>query len=320
MSEIEFWAASPFAAVALNADGLVTRANPAAELLLGRSESTMIGAAIGTLLAMPALDEVNQLSESQVGDQRLRLHLAPLRTGQMLTLIPLDIGAPAPRAARSAIGLAEMLAHEIRNPLAGISGAAQLLSMSLSDEDRELTDLIVTETRRLSDLLTPIESLSDLRPPELGAVNLHEVLHRARRSAQLGFAADIVFQEAFDPSLPGAWANGDQLVQVLLNLIRNAVEAGAGSITLRTSYDPGYRRDGVVLPLQVEIEDDGPGVPADLVGLIFDPFVSGRENGTGLGLALVSKLVGDIGGQVSLDNSASGACFRLSLPRAEGVE
>jgi two-component system nitrogen regulation sensor histidine kinase GlnL len=227
-------------------------------------------------------------------------------------------------AAKSAIGMAEMLAHEIKNPLAGISGAAQLLAMGLSPEDMELTDLIVEETRRIVKLLEQVEQFGNLRPPQRRAVNLHDALDRARRSAMVGFGAHMTFIEAYDPSLPATFADPDQLMQVFLNLLKNASEAAGskgGTIKLRTFYDQTLRRrrkdgTGAGLPLQVEISDDGPGIPPGIAADIFEPFVSGRENGTGLGLALVSKIISDHEGWISVESVPGRTAFRISLPLA----
>ncbi|MGA1209324.1 MAG: two-component system sensor histidine kinase NtrB, partial [Gemmobacter sp.] len=225
-------------------------------------------------------------------------------------------------AAKSAIGMAEMLAHEIKNPLAGITGAAQLLSMGLGAEDRELTDLIVAETRRIVKLLEQVEQFGNTRPPERRAINLHDVLDRARRSALMGFAARMRIVEEYDPSLPPAWADPDQLLQVFQNLIKNAAEASGpegGTIRIRSFYELALRRrradgSGAAAPLNIEIIDDGPGIPPALGAAIFEPFVSGKPNGTGLGLALVSKIILDHDGWISLDSVPGRTVFRISLP------
>jgi two-component system nitrogen regulation sensor histidine kinase GlnL len=224
-------------------------------------------------------------------------------------------------AAKSAIGMAEMLAHEIKNPLAGITGAAQLLSMGLDPKDLELTDLIVAETRRIVKLLEQVEQFGNLRVPNRGPVNIHDILDRARRSAVLGFGAHMSIVEDYDPSLPPAYGDGDQLLQVLLNLIKNASEANpkGGTIRLRTFYEHSFRLrrsdgSGQALPLQLEIIDDGPGLPPEIKDDIFDPFVSGRENGTGLGLALASKIISDHDGWISVNSVPGRTVFRISLP------
>ncbi|MCL4136222.1 UNVERIFIED_CONTAM: hypothetical protein GTU68_003808 [Idotea baltica] len=225
------------------------------------------------------------------------------------------------RAARSAIGMAEMLAHEIKNPLAGITGAAQLLSMTLSSTDQEMTDLIVEESRRIVKLLEQVEQFGNVQPPKCRPVNIHDVLDRARQSASVGFGAHMMMIEKYDPSLPPTFADSDQLLQVLLNLLKNASEAGGagGSITLHTFYEPSLRvqrADGTAarLPLQIEIIDDGPGLPPEIASDVFEPFISGKENGTGLGLALVSKLIADVGGWISVTSVPGRTVFRVSLP------
>jgi two-component system nitrogen regulation sensor histidine kinase GlnL len=219
--------------------------------------------------------------------------------------------------------MAEMLAHEIKNPLAGITGAAQLIAMNASGEDRELTDLIVEETRRILKLLSQVEEFGNVRPPDRRAVNIHDVLDRARKSAAIGFAAHMQITDDYDPSLPSTWADPDQLQQVFLNLLKNAAEAGraGGTIRLRTFYETSLklrRRDGSgsAVPLQIEVVDDGPGIPPDLAEDLFEPFVSGRENGTGLGLALVSKIVADHEGWIAVDSVPGRTVFRVSLPIA----
>ena len=187
-----------------------------------------------------------------------------------------------------------------------------------------MTDLIVEETRRIVKLLEQVEQFGNLRPPDRRAVNIHDALDRARRSAQIGFAAHMMIIEDYDPSLPPTLADPDQLMQVFLNLIKNAGEAtksARGTIRLRTFYDLSLRlrrKDGSggSLPLQVEIIDDGPGIPTDIAANIFEPFVSGRENGTGLGLALVSKIMADHGAVIGVESKPGKTVFRLSLPLA----
>ena len=265
------------------------------------------------------------------------LHLAPLNgsPGHMLLMITprefvgrMSHNNQVKAAAKSAIGMAEMLAHEIKNPLAGITGAAQLLSMNLNAEDLELTDLIVAESRRIVKLLEQVEQFGNLMPPELKAVNLHDVLDRARRSALLGFGARMKIIEDYDPSLPLALGDKDQLLQVVLNLVKNASEAAGdtgGTIRLHSFYEHSFRLrradgSGQSLPLQIEVIDDGPGLPESIQDDVFEPFVSGRENGTGLGLALVSKIISDHGGWISVNSAPGKTVFRISLPRADKAQ
>jgi two-component system nitrogen regulation sensor histidine kinase GlnL len=195
--------------------------------------------------------------------------------------------------------------------------------MGLAPADRELTDLIVAESHRIVALLTQVEQFGNLRPPQRRAVNLHDLIDRARRSAAVGFAQHMQILTDYDPSLPPAWADPDQILQVLLNLLRNAAEAspGGGTIRLRTFYELSLRlrrRDGArqPLPLQIEVIDDGPGIPPAIAADVFEPFVSGRENGTGLGLALVARIMSDHGGFAALDSQPGRTVVRLSLPVA----
>ncbi len=232
-------------------------------------------------------------------------------------------------AARSVSGLAAVLAHEIKNPLSGIRGAAQLLEGECSESDRTLTQLICSESDRICKLVDRMEIFGDERPIQREPVNIHDVLDHVKHVASSGFARHIKIVEHYDPSLPPVPGSRDKLVQVFLNLVKNAAEAIGesrtdGQITLSTAFRPGVRlsvpgsQARVGLPLEIAIEDNGSGVPADLIQHLFDPFVSTKPSGTGLGLALVAKIIGDHGGIIECDSRPRCTVFRALMPMASG--
>ncbi len=343
------WASLPLPALLIDGSDLILESNPAAELFLNIASRSLKGADLAERvqidldLAQAFARVRSNQSPFFINDVTITLtdrpsahctmQIAPMADSPDVILVlisPRDIADRLGRAgqsktaAKSAIGMAEMLAHEIKNPLAGISGAAQLIAMNAGAEDRELTDLIVEETRRIVKLLEQVEQFGNLRPPDRHAVNVHDALDRARRSALVGFAQNMTIVEDYDPSLPYTFADSDQLMQVFLNLIKNASEAAghtAGTIRLHSFYDLSLRMrhadgTGRALPLQIEIIDDGPGLPPAIAGDIFEPFVSGRENGTGLGLALVAKIIADHDGWIAVDSAPGRTVFRISLPIA----
>jgi two-component system nitrogen regulation sensor histidine kinase GlnL len=268
------------------------------------------------------------------GERLVDLYVAPLAEfpGQVLVMLQertiaekMDRQLTHRSAARSIIALAAMLAHEIKNPLSGIRGAAQLLEQSAADEDRTLTRLICDETDRIVRLVDRMEVFADERPVEREPVNIHVVLDRVKKLAESGFARHITFIEEYDPSLPPVYGNHDHLIQVFLNLVKNAAEAigeGAadGEIVLSTAFRSGVRlqvpgsKTRVSLPLEVCVRDNGPGVPEDLMPHLFDPFVTTKPSGSGLGLSLTSKIINDHGGIIECESQPRRTTFRVLMP------
>jgi two-component system nitrogen regulation sensor histidine kinase GlnL len=342
----ELFAALPVAVLVIDPDGRIAHANSACELLLNHSETTMVGQPYDAVLLPPAdyadrrdghgfaafdieieairgprirVDFVETLIADQPGWRIVTLHHAPQsrRVAQ---------GADRTAGARAAVGAAAMLAHEIKNPLSGIRGAAQLLESG--SEERELTQLITTEVDRIVALIDRMQDFTDTRPLKLAPTNIYPLLDHARRVALAGFARSMAIEEHFDPSLPPVLVDSDAFLQVLLNLLKNAAEAlgdlALPRITLATAYRHGMSvstgpgRPRQPLPIEILVIDNGPGAPADIAEHLFEPFVSGKPEGKGLGLPLVEKLVRDMGGivQYSREREPEVTVFRILLPRA----
>jgi two-component system nitrogen regulation sensor histidine kinase GlnL len=349
--------ALPLPVMVVNAEGRIVDANAAAEAFFELSLSLLKRQLLRDIIPFgsPLLSLVEQVRERGApvneyrvdlstprnpGDRIVDLHVAPLpeRRGHVVIMLQertiadkMDRQLTHRSAARSVIALAAMLAHEIKNPLSGIRGAAQLLEQSAADEDRTLTRLICDETDRIVKLVDRMEVFADERPVEREPVNIHVVLEHVKRLAQSGFARHIKFVEEYDPSLPPVLANRDQLVQVFLNLVKNAAEAIGetaidGEIQMTTAFRPGVRlslpgsKTRVSLPLEFCIKDNGPGVPDDLLPHLFDPFVTTKPSGSGLGLALVAKIIGDHGGIIECESQHQHTTFRVLMPMFAGSE
>jgi len=340
--------ALPYPVIVVNGDDGIDYINGSAEIFFEQGKNFLAGRQISQVLPPDSpvhslLSQVRtegiSISEYDVdltlqrgGGRGLSIHVAPFGDETGAAVLSFHVQGAARNmerqlshrnAARSVSAMAAMLAHEVKNPLSGIRGAAQLLERVVKGTDKELARLIRGETDRICALVDRMGGFVADGPLDRTTINIHEVLERVQRSAEAGFARHVTFSNDYDPSLPPAVGNRDQLIQIFLNLIKNAVEAVSqrnGKVTIKTGFRHGVRLAGpgsggrVYLPLMITISDNGPGMSGEIERHLFDPFITTKSGGTGLGLALVAKLIDEHGGIIEFDTNPKGTNFRVFLP------
>ena len=338
--------AMPVAVLTVDGAGRIATANPAAEQLLGAGSALLVRRRLEDLVRadspLAALVELARrgggaseygvvLSSPKLPERLVDAHVAPLGDGAgdlLVCLVERSMARLIDRhlshrgAARSVAGMAAILAHELKNPLSGIRGAAQLIERAVGESERELAQMICEETDRIRNLVERVDAFADDRPPGGERVNVHRALEHVRRLEGGAAGGRVRFVERYDPSLPPVWGNRDQLVQAFLNIVKNALEAApenGGEIELSTRYRHGFKFSGgggkpLDLPIVVAVRDNGRGVPDDLRDTLFEPFVTTRRGGAGLGLALVARIVENHGGVVECESRPGRTVFRVRLP------
>lgn len=337
-----------FGVLLLDPDDRIAQANPAAEDLLDCSANRLLGKRFVEVMQIGDPRVQNNLVEGTaalvardvalVGDRRMRrvnLTSSPLLTHPGWRAVTLSDAGKSSEGASDGEAMElrapAILAHEIKNPLAAIRGAGQLLARRVPPADRPLAAIIAAEVDRIAGLIDRMQQLGSAAPVVPGQCNLHEAIRSAMASvrAARGTAAELV--EEFDPSLPAVAADPDALAQVLGNLLANACDACVKHerprVVVRTRFVSGLVYNvirlgkTVRLPVEIVVSDNGPGIDPALRDHVFEPFVSGKRGGQGLGLALVRKLVRDMGGRIAheRDDKVGETQFRINLAVAPEI-
>ena len=324
--------------------------NEIGEEFFGISSSILIGKKINKLIPTdsPILNLIERVRNSKTGiteesldfsnlnfpNRKVRVHVVPLSFDHNQIVVQISQLALSEmfqsqrinsKISKSFSSMVDMLMHELKNPLAGIKGASQLIESDLQDNPNflELTQLISIECDRIEDLLNRMEQLSNNKIEiEYENLNIHEVLNHCKRVAQNSFANQINFINEYDPSLPRLFANKNLLIQIIINLLKNATEASKknGNIKIKTSFNSnkitsfGIEDIPTPLPLQIEIIDFGIGIPSNLLVNIFDPFVSSKKEGKGLGLSVVASGLEEMGAVIDVSSHPGFTNFCINFP------
>lgn len=353
VTESQIFAALPNPVFVLDRENRFIYLNQAAEIFFQSSRMLLLGTPLTRIMpedsnflsmvsraraqSISVGDQGVELAGPKIGLKLINVQITPFGDREPRLLITIQERALAERlrgqslfrgAARSIAAMAALLAHEVKNPLAGIKGAAQLLEADLDAEGQSLTRMIVEESDRVAALLDRMEGFAGGANLVLAPVNIHEILDHCLNVAQASYGAHMKIKRSYDPSLPLVNGHRDLLIQAFINIIKNASEATEfnSEITVKTSYSQGRRltfaavNGGSYAPVQVEVIDNGRGISEELRDHIFDPFVSGRSGGSGLGLTMVASVIADHGAMIDVESVPGQTVFRMNFPVAPEFE
>ena len=328
---------APIALIHCNTDSTIQNLNDAAQSLLGQSRAKLLGQSLVTAVyggsdIYPLIDEALEtqtpivahnvaVGGPKISVRAIDVRLSPVSDGYVIAVL-----SAATRTAEGAhIGMADfarILGHEVKNPLAGISGAAQLLKRGARDDQAELLELIIDESVRIERLVSELSAFELYSSPRRKPVNIHETLNKVIASEEVAFMDKCSFERIFDPSLPMIYADADHLHAAVQNLVRNGAEAAESTVSIRTSFEVGVsirrEEDDTHLPaMRLTIEDDGVGVTPEQEGAMFKMFETWKPGGSGLGLALVSQIADAHDAQIIVDSEPGRMRVSMLLPLVE---
>jgi len=349
LTESQIFAVLPNPVFVLDLENSFIYLNQAAEIFFQSSRMILLGTSLNSIISADSNllsmvrraraqsisvgDQGVELAGPKIGLKLINVQITPFGDREPHLLISIQERALAERlrgqslfrgTARSIAAMAALLAHEVKNPLAGIKGAAQLLEADLDGDGQNLTRMIVKESDRVAALLDRMEGFAGGANLVLAPLNIHEILDHCLNLARASYGAHMKIRRSYDPSLPLVNGHRDLLIQAFINIIKNASEATDmnGVIVVRTSYSQGRRftfsavDGGSYAPVQVEVMDNGRGISKELRDHIFDPFVSGRSGGSGLGLTMVASVIADHGAMIDVESVPGQTVFRMNFPVA----